>query len=578
MQRVNQGAWISALEKYAAVAQLTVRLYDPDGASFGSPTFPTPLFELAARYGNTDEFDRCAKECLSRANFAPEILLDEANGFAVAGIRFKVDHEVVGAAVVGYALTRFPDQLSIQRFALRHGIPKEMLWEVGRSISPMRSQELIRWGELLQILGDGLLREQERTSETERLRQAAEAANRAKDEFISTLSHELRTPLNAIVGWVRVVQLQKDEPATVGHALEAIDRNAKAQAHIIEDLLDISRIVTGKMRLDLTLIDLPSFVDECVEAIRPAAQAKRIALARENNSSLERFLGDRGRLQQVMWNLLSNAIKFTPPEGKIQISIHRNSGSKIAVSVSDTGEGIRAEFLPHVFERFTQSDQSSTRTHSGLGLGLAVARHLVEMHGGTLSAESPGPRKGATFTFKLPLESSSEVASKPGPISSLDNDSPLTSASSPETTPDIMDGRVLEGSVVMIVEDDEDGRETLGTMLEYCGAQVTAVGTAADALSTLRRINPDVMVTDIGLPDEDGFSLLKKVRELAPEHGGLTPAIALTGYAQKKYRTQAESVGFQSCMTKPFQIQELVSAIASLIKRPAPSKDATPQT
>ena len=575
MQRVNLGAWISALEKYAAVAQLTVQLYDTEGAPSGPPTFPTPLFELAKQHGNTDEFDRCARVCLSRANHTPEILLDETNGFGVAGIPFRVNHEVVGAAAVGYALTRFPDQLSIQRFSRRHGIPAKMLWEVARSINPMRSHELTRRAELLRVLGDGLLREQERTRETEKLRHAAEAANRAKDEFISTLSHELRTPINAIIGWVRVVRLQKDDTATVDRALEAIDRNAKAQTDIIEDLLDISRMITGKLRLELTRIDLPSFINECVDAIRPAAEAKRITLTQKATPSLERLLGDRSRLQQVMWNLLSNAIKFTPPQGRVQINIHRNAGSKIVVSVTDTGVGIRADFLPHVFERFTQSDQSATRPHSGLGLGLAIARHLVEMHGGTLSAESPGPGKGATFTFELPLRNSSEVSSEPDPVSSLDNDSPPPSASSAEARPDIMNGRVLEGSVVMIVEDDEDGRETLGTMLEYCGARVAAVSTAADALSTFKRINPDVIVTDIGLPDEDGYSLLKKVRELAPEHGGLTPAIALTGYVQKKDRTQADSAGFQRYMAKPCQIQELVASIASLIKR---SKDVIPQT
>lgn len=574
MQRVNQGAWISALEKYAAVAQLTVQLYYPSGTPFGPPTFPTGLFECAERYGNTDEFDRCARECLSPGNHTHEIMLDDANGFAVAGIPFTVDDEVVGAAVVGYALTKFPDQLSIERFARPHCIPTRRLWEVARSISPMRLQELTLRAELLRVLGDGLLREQERTREAERLHHAAEAASRAKDDFISTLSHELRTPLNGIVGWLRVVQLHKNDTATIPRALEAIDRNVNAQAHIIEDLLDISRIVTGKMRLELDQIDLPSFISECVDTIRPAAEAKGIGVSTKIPSLLKQLLGDRGRLQQVMWNLLSNAIKFTPPQGQVQINVRPESDAKIAISVSDTGEGIRAEFLSHVFDRFSQSDQGFTRTHGGLGLGLAVARHLVEMHGGTLTAESPGPGKGATFTFELPLRSSSEAAPEPGLASSLNSVSQPPSASSLETTRDIMDDRILKGSVVMIVEDNEDGRDALGIMLESCGARVAAVATAAEALSALQRINPDVLVTDIGLPDEDGYSLLKKVRKLAPDHGGLTPAIALTGYAQKQYRTQAESVGFQSFIAKPFEIQDLVSAIASLIRRPALSKDA----
>jgi CheY-like chemotaxis protein len=427
----------------------------------------------------------------------------------------------------------------------------------------MHDRQLLIRGELLRVLGEGLLKEQAKTRESAFLYEESRRANRAKDEFLSILSHELRTPLNAMVASIALAQTKTKDPVFVGRQLDTIARNVKAQVHIIDDLLDVSRIVTGKLRIEVAPVDLASLISESLNTIRPAAEAKSISLERELDHCVGTLIGDRDRLQQVLWNLLSNAVKFTPSNGCVRVRLRRVGDSKAAIDVIDTGEGIEAEFLPHVFERFTQSDSSAARRHLGLGLGLAIARHLVEMHGGTIAAESPEGGRGTRFTIELPVKRESDAA-----ITEESKSSQVTSAASLEngetSTQTQLDPHMLAGLVVMVVDDNVEARELVSELLELAGAQVVLAGSAPEALNILERVQPDVLVADIGLPDEDGYSLLKKVRALPPERGGRVPAVALTGFTRQEDRQLAESAGFQRHLSKPLKVEDLVSAVKSL--------------
>jgi signal transduction histidine kinase len=375
----------------------------------------------------------------------------------------------------------------------------------------------------------------------------AREANRLKDEFIATVSHELRTPLNALRSWTYVLRNTKVNAEKRARALEAIDRNVGAQARIVDDLLDVSRIVTGKLKLDCRLLDLVPIVEGVLEAHVAAAEAKGLVLVRDVEAVAGLVSGDAERLQQVITNLLSNAIKFTPSRGRIQVTLRR-AGTDVRVSVSDTGQGIRRDFLPHVFERFRQADASATRNSGGLGLGLAIVRHLVELHGGTVGVESEGEGRGATFAFSLP------VASLPV-VTSIDS-----RAADVET---LAGGAALDGLHVLVVEDEPDTREAIALMITEAGGRASAVGTTADALRAIPTLAPDVLVCDIGLPGEDGYSLIRKVRALDDPAAAAIPAIALTAYAQETDRRRALAAGFQSHLAKPVQPARLLGMLAT---------------
>ena len=383
-------------------------------------------------------------------------------------------------------------------------------------------------------------------------RRRAEEANRLKDEFLSTVSHELRTPLNAILGWTWLLGSGKLDAEGSHRARATIERNARAQGQIIEDLLDVSRIITGKLRLQTEPVDLVQVVEAALESIRPAADAKEIRIARHFDAAAARIPGDPQRLQQVVWNLLSNAVKFTPRGGSMEVHVGRRD-SHVELRVSDTGMGIRPDFLDHVFDRFRQADSSSTRTHGGLGLGLAIVRHLVELHGGTAAAQSEGEGRGATFIVSLPIPAlaPAATASEPPP-------SPAD-GTKPETPPDLLGLRVL------LVDDDPETRRMLPLMLEQFGAEVTAAASAAEALAILQRMPMDVMIADIGMPEENGYSLIGKVRALDGELGSL-PALALTAYAAEADRQQALAAGFHLHLAKPAEAAHLVSAVALLAR------------
>jgi signal transduction histidine kinase/ActR/RegA family two-component response regulator len=389
--------------------------------------------------------------------------------------------------------------------------------------------------------------EAERTAALERERDA----NRLKDEFLATLSHELRTPLNAVLGWARVLRTARVDDATRARALDSIERNAKAQARLIEDLLEVSRIVTGKLRLQIDTVDLAAIVDAAVEVVQPAATAKRLVLVTRIEVRPALTVADADRLQQVVWNLLSNAVKFTPADGSITIALQHRDG--YLLTVQDSGPGIDARFLPHMFEPFRQADGSASREHGGLGLGLAIAKRLVEMHGGTIRASGQsGEGVGATFEVHLP--------------SAVDPSAAAPGASTPEATLQAMDaGTTLQDLRVLVVDDEEDARGLLEAALTTYGASVATAASVPDALQEIERRPPDVVLSDIGMPIEDGYALIRRLRARPAEAGGGIPAIAITAYASPRDRSLAEASGYQAHISKPFEPEDVVRAIARVI-------------
>ena len=384
----------------------------------------------------------------------------------------------------------------------------------------------------------------------------AEEANRLKDEFLATASHELRTPLTAIVGWTRMLRAGGLDGKTAARALETIERNADAQTRLVEDLLDISRIISGKLLLDTRPVEMAPVVNDAVSAVRPAAQAKNIAVITSIDSRAGLVLGDANRLQQVFWNLLSNAVKFTPKDGSIEVRLGP-SDSQVEFSVRDTGEGIGPEFLPYVFDRFRQADGSKTRKHGGLGLGLAIVRNLVEMHGGTVRAESEGQGRGATFSVRLPL-----LAPRSGVGSAAQDASEGAGSLTMERPPK------LDGVRVLLVDDDRDTLEMLDAVLSKCEAEVVTASSAAEALLEIERRRPDVLVSDIGMPEADGYEFIKRVRASEAERGTVAiPALALTAYAKPEDRVRALAVGYQVHLAKPVEPAEFALVVANLIGR-----------
>lgn len=381
----------------------------------------------------------------------------------------------------------------------------------------------------------------------------AERQSRMKDEFLATLSHELRTPLQAILGWTQMLINGQCSESEMQQGLEVIDRNAHAQTRIIEDLLDMNRILSGKVRLDVQRVDLQTTIGEAIDALRPAAQAKRQRIHPLLDPLAPPVLGDPGRLQQIFWNLLSNAVKFTPPGGVITVALQRVN-SHLEISITDTGSGIEADFLPHVFERFRQADSTTTRRHGGLGLGLAIVRHLTELHGGTVRVTSLGENAGATFTVHLPL-----AVLHPAP----DATNYQHPASSRTSTPGPAQP-LLQKVSLLVVDDEEDARSMLAKMLSKAGAEVTTASSARRALELLGSHIPHVIISDIGMPDNDGYDLIREIRRRSVEQGGQVPAIALTAYTRTEDRIRAIAAGFQMHISKPADSVELVTMVASL--------------
>ncbi|MBG1242745.1 hybrid sensor histidine kinase/response regulator [Nostoc sp. NZL] len=392
-------------------------------------------------------------------------------------------------------------------------------------------------------------------------RQEAEAANRMKDEFLAVLSHELRTPLTSMLGWSKILRSKKLDDKATSRALEAIERNATSQMQLIEDILDVSRIIRGQLRLNVSAVNLITVMEAALEAVRPLAEPKDIKLNTVLDTSVGSVYGDPARLQQVVWNLLTNAIKFTPKGGRVEVNLSIVCGEEqqttykyAQIQVIDTGIGISSEFLPKVFERFRQADSTTTRSHNGLGLGLAIVRHLVELHKGTIFAQSPGTGEGATFTVRLPLLQDNRA-------SRASREATGEISSSVASTP-------LAGLRVLVVDDEADTRNFLSFMFEEYGAFATAVASVDEALAVLEQAKPDIMISDIGMSEQDGYTLIRKLRSLEPEKGGRIPAIALTAYTREEDRLEALSAGFQQHLSKPIDPTKLIAMVVNVLKLP----------
>ena len=436
-------------------------------------------------------------------------------------------------------------------YRFKRAVDGQFRWFLGRA-APLRGPDgrIMRWFGLNTDLHDQKQAEMERIELLEREQKAradAEAANRMKDEFLATLSHELRTPLTAILGWIQLLRTETLSEPQRAHALETIESSAKLQAQLVADILDVSRIITGKLRLEVKWVDLKKVVDAAIETLLPAAVAKGIALDLQVHPMTGPVCGDAERLQQVMWNLLSNAIKFCPRGGRVSILI-TPQGHQVEVVVSDDGEGIPSDVLPHIFERFRQGDNSTKRRHGGLGLGLAIVRHLVELHGGTVDAHSAGLGTGATFRVQLPKRAVSMV----DPSREVVKQEPAP--------PD------LAGLHVLVIDDDPSLREILGLFLESNGARVSAVASVGEAMHSIGVDRPDAVISDISMPHEDGYDLMRKLR--GADRGELPiPALALTAHARNEERHRTLSAGFHAHMTKPVDMKELVTVIARLCGR-----------
>lgn len=387
-------------------------------------------------------------------------------------------------------------------------------------------------------------------------RNEAERANRLKDEFLATISHELRNPLNAILGWAHMMRLGNLTPANAERAVETIYRNAKSQAQLVADLLDVSRIISGKLRLDMRTVDLLSIVNAAIDSIRPAADGKGIRVQTIMDPGVGPISGDADRLQQIVWNLLTNAVKFTPKGGRIHVKVQRVN-AYVEIVVSDSGVGISKDFLPYVFDRFRQADASTTRIHGGLGLGLSIVHQLVDLHGGSVSVHSEGEGKGATFTIMLPFVGVDNSQKETGPVHPAQSDETISFEDLPS----------LQGLKVLVVDDEADTRELIREVLRECGSEVITSRSAAEALTALEQFKPDILLSDLGMPDEDGYSLIAKIRALPAERGGDIPAAALTAYARAEDRMRVLRSGFQFHLPKPVDSAELVTVVASLAGR-----------
>jgi signal transduction histidine kinase/ActR/RegA family two-component response regulator len=423
---------------------------------------------------------------------------------------------------------------------------------VTREFLPMRygratSNEVAKLGEALAVADA----EKRQLLENERLaRNEAERASRLKDEFLATLSHELRTPLNAILGWSQLILSGNMKKEDIQRGLETIERNARAQNKLIEDLLEMSSIISGKVRLDMHPLDIAGLIGASIESVRPTAQAKGVILQKKVPPHVSPIIGDSNRLQQIFWNLLSNSIKFTPKGGKIEVVVQQ-SDFFIEISIHDSGLGISPDFMPFVFDRFRQGDPSLTRQHGGLGLGLAIVKQLVELHGGTVRAESPGTDQGATFIVNLPLT----------------NPEDMTKQSRSSTGRLEEEKCSLAGLKVLVVDDELDARELIREMLTQREAKVIGAASAVEGLKLLKAEKPDVIISDISMPDKNGYQFIAEVRNLPKEEGGRTPAIALTAFAQVQEKTKAVSAGYQKHLAKPVDALELVSVINNLARQ-----------
>ena len=568
---IEPRVWLELFAQYPMVAGATITVLDQDGIIIartlnpeqwiGRP--PSPALAQRARsaaegtYRNPGGLDgRAFHSAHSRSAIAGWTVATGVPADIVdAELRASVLAMTAGATLVtvlavGLAIF-IGRRIAAPVVALAHSVRR---FGAGDPPTPLPAAGVLEVREVARAFEDAATRLTAREAALRESQAQAESANRTKDEFLAVLSHELRTPINAVYGWARMLREGKATPAQTTRGLEIIERNAAAQVRLIEDLLDISRIVTGKMRLDVRLVDVALAIEGALDAVRHAAEAKEIRLESVLDPRAGPVAGDPDRLQQVVWNLLSNAIKFTPRRGRVQVRLAR-VGSHVEIVVADTGAGIDSGLLPYIFERFRQGDSTSTRTHGGLGLGLALVKHIVELHGGTVRAESGGEGAGATFTAALPVSL--------GGLATAEDEPHPTAPLAVVKMPDVSLHKVR----VLFVDDDPDTVELFSDVIARTGAETRTAASVAEAIAIFTSWRPDVVVSDIEMPGEDGYALIAYIRSLASEDGGRVPAVAVTAYGRVEDRVRLVTAGYDIHVPKPVEPAELVVVLASLVRR-----------
>lgn len=535
--------WKPALDKYSEVTGLTVELYGLGGRVVLASTNPTPLVALFREYGfEPGLFAESARRCLGQSVSRPAVLVDEFRGLTVIGTSLVLEGAIVGAAVAGYALARFSQVAEVQRWSKSAKVPFDRLWNIVRRQPPVPERRLLLNGELLQVLGDALLRENYHTRQYEEIVVRLKAASTAKDEFLAVLSHELRTPLGPILGWASV--LKNNESPKVRQAAEAIARNVLLESRLIEDLLDVNQITRGVLRLDLEIHDLSALIHAALEMSAQDIEKKAIRLEFMEAGEPLFVEGDAVRLQQVFGNVISNAVKFTPDGGQIGITISREKdGAKVAVA--DSGVGIAPEFLPHVFDVFRQQEQGTRRQYPGLGIGLSLVKRLTELHNGTVSVDSAGPGQGTEVRVQLPL------ASAPSKLDA----SGVVGAKPP--------AQALAGLSILVVDDVQDARETLRALLQHAGADVLVARSGREALDMVQTSNIDLVLCDLGMPQMDGFEFNHELHRRASS--SRLPVVAVSALASDADQRRTLEAGFEGHIKKPFDEAAVVAAVSAAV-------------